>query len=85
MLGCYFSVNAEMTRTDRGRSLVRDLPMDRVLTETDGPFTQVDGRPSEPADVKATAAAIADLRQVPVSAVTAAVKSNLSSLLGRRP
>lgn len=85
MLGCYFSVNAEMTRTDRGRSLVRDLPIDRILTETDGPFTQVDGRPSEPADVKATAAAIADLRQVPVSAVTAAVDSNLSSLLGRRP
>ena len=53
MLGCYFSVNAEMTRSDRGRSLVSDLPIDRILTETDGPFTQVDGRPSEPADVKA--------------------------------
>ncbi|MFS8037048.1 Qat anti-phage system TatD family nuclease QatD [Xanthobacter sp. AM11] len=85
MLGCYFSVNAEMTRTDRGRSLVRELPIDRILTETDGPFTQVDGRPSEPADVKATAAAIADIRKVPVGAVTAAVRSNLSSLLARHP
>ena len=85
MLGCYFSVNAEMTRSDRGRSLVSDLPIDRILTETDGPFTQVDGRPSEPADVKATAAAIADIRKVPVDAVTAAVRSNLSSLLARRP
>lgn len=59
MLGCYFSVNAEMTRSDRGRSLVSDLPIDQILTETNGPFTQVDGRPSEAADVKSTVAAIA--------------------------
>ena len=39
-LGCYFSVNAEMMRTERGRNLIADLPADRILTETDGPFTQ---------------------------------------------
>lgn len=81
-LGCYFSVNAEMTRSDRGRSLVSDLPINRILTETDGPFTQVDGRHSEPADVKTTVAAIADVRRVQVDAVTTAVISNLRSLLG---
>jgi len=80
-LGCYFSVNAEMTRSDRGRSVVSDLPIDRILTETDGPFTKVDGRPSEPADVKTTVTAIADARRVPVDAVTTAVRSNLRSLL----
>ncbi|MER8467051.1 TatD family hydrolase [Mesorhizobium sp. M1396] len=48
----------------RGRALVCDLPIDRILAETDGPFTQVDGRPSEPADVKTTVAAIADVRRV---------------------
>ncbi|MFG3594521.1 TatD family hydrolase [Bradyrhizobium sp. RDI18] len=36
-LGCYFSVNAEMTRSDRGRILVTEMPLDRILTETDGP------------------------------------------------
>ena len=70
-----------MTRSDRGRSLVSELPIDRILTETDGPFTQVDGRPSEPADVKSTVAAIADVRSLPVDAVTAAVTSNLRSVL----
>jgi TatD DNase family protein len=82
MLGCYFSVNAEMTRSDRGRALVAELPIGRILTETDGPFTQIDGRPSEPADVKATVIAIADVRRVPVNAVTTAAISNLRSLLG---
>jgi TatD DNase family protein len=82
MLGSYFSVNAEMTRSDRGRALVAELPIGRILTETDGPFTQIDGRPSEPADVKATVTAIADVRRVPVNAVTTAAISNLRSLLG---
>jgi TatD DNase family protein len=41
---------------DRGRAPVTGLPIDRILTETDGPFTQIDGRPSEPADVKTTVA-----------------------------
>ncbi|WP_352731481.1 TatD family hydrolase [Mesorhizobium sp. M0276] len=61
--------------------LVCDLPIDRMLAETDGPFTQVDGRPSEPADVKTTVAAIADVRGVPVDAVMTTVRSNLRSLL----
>ena len=53
-LGCYFSINAAMIDTDRGRDLVRSLPQDRLLTETDAPFTRVDGRTSSPLDVKAT-------------------------------
>jgi TatD DNase family protein len=39
-LGCYFSLNAEMTRSDRGRALVTELPIDRILTETDGPSSR---------------------------------------------
>ena len=73
--------NAEMTRSDRGRALVTELPIGRILTETDGPFTQIDGRPSELGDVKATVAAIADVRRVPVNAVVTAVRPNLRSLL----
>ncbi|WOH54492.1 TatD family hydrolase [Bradyrhizobium sp. sBnM-33] len=36
-LGCYFSVNAEMTRSDRGRIHVTEMPLDRILTETTVP------------------------------------------------
>src|ERR1017187_6303922 len=41
-LGCYFSVNFRMTQSDRGRDLISSLPLERVLTETDGPFTEID-------------------------------------------
>ncbi|MCA4922529.1 MAG: TatD family hydrolase [Methylobacterium sp.] len=80
-LGCYFSINAEMTRTDRGRSLVSCLPIDRILTETDGPFTLIDDRPSEPSDVTATVAAIANVRLITIDAVTTSIRSNLRSLI----
>lgn len=80
-LGCYFSINAEMTRSNRSRDVVTELPMDRIVTETDGPFTQIDGRPSEPADVKVVVDAIASARNLPVNAVAASISSNLRSLL----
>lgn len=80
-LGCYFSVNTEMTRTDRGRALVADFPMSRILTETDGPFTQIEGRPAEPADVRAATVAIAQARNLPVDMVAGAVWRNLQELL----
>jgi TatD DNase family protein len=49
--GCYFSVNTAMLDGDRGQALVRRLPLERLLTETDSPFTQVGHRNSMPWDV----------------------------------
>ncbi|KDR86535.1 hypothetical protein L905_11800 [Agrobacterium sp. TS43] len=81
-LGCYFSINAEMMRTDRGRELVGSLPPDRLLTETDGPFTQQDGRPAEPSDVGLVASAVANLLGLSPDAMAKVIVSNLRTLLG---
>jgi TatD DNase family protein len=80
-LGCYFSVNAAMTRSDRGRALVADLPLDRLLTETDGPFTQTSGRATEPADVDTAVDAIARARTTSVETIASAIGANLRVLL----
>lgn len=50
--GWSFSVNSAMLSNVRGRALVASLPPKQVLTETDGPFVQVDGRPLRPVDVR---------------------------------
>jgi TatD DNase family protein len=42
--GCWFSVGPGMLAGQRGRSLVTRMPRERVLTESDGPFAQVDGK-----------------------------------------
>lgn len=80
-LGCYFSINAEMTRTDRGRELIASLPRDRILTETDGPFTQVEGRPAEPSDAPVTIAAMASVLGLSPDEASKIVVSNLRTLL----
>lgn len=36
-LGCYFSVNPNMLATKRGRAYVRQIPLERLLLETDLP------------------------------------------------
>jgi len=50
-LGCYFSVNEAMLRNERGNRLVRILPHERVLIETDGPFQQQGEQQLRPTDV----------------------------------
>jgi TatD DNase family protein len=84
-MGCYFSVNAEMTRSARGRSLIASLPMDRLLTETDGPFTNVDGRPAEPRDVEIAVRSVAEILDKPTSAISETIRSNLKNVLELRP
>lgn len=43
-LGCWFSVGPAMLRTEKGRDLTARMPRERILTESDGPFAQVNGR-----------------------------------------
>ncbi len=49
--GYYFSVNPAMIKSSKGRALITEIPQDRLLTETDGPFVEVDGQPCRPHDV----------------------------------
>ena len=80
-LGCYFSINGAMLRNDRGRDLVSSLPSDRLLTETDAPFTQVEGRQTTPNDVQGTVEALASLRGNTPAEMAQTISSNLSTML----
>jgi TatD DNase family protein len=81
-LGCYFSINSEMLSNERGRRVVASLPVDRILTETDGPFTRLNERVACPSDISHTVQAIADLREVSAKEVRAGIAQNLRALLG---
>jgi len=75
-LGCYFSVNHRMLEHDAGIALVRALPHERLLTETDGPFTSLGDRKSEPVDVLATADRLAAAIGVPADGMARLIKTN---------
>lgn len=80
-LGCYFSINAEMASSARGRSLIAELPNDRLLTETDGPFTRINGHPAEPVDALAVIEAVARVRNISNETMAKVVDINLRALL----
>lgn len=80
-LGCYFSVNRAMLESERGSALVRMLPLERMLTETDGPFTEIGRRPSKPSDVAGTIDSLGALLGAPASDLGRAFKENLRRLL----
>lgn len=80
-LGCYFSINGEMLADSKRRDLVRSLPLERLLTETDGPFTLIGGRPSEPSDVHFTVSQLARLHSCSAESMCTQIASNLRDLL----
>ncbi|MDN4982144.1 TatD family hydrolase [Bradyrhizobium sp. WYCCWR 13022] len=81
-LGCYFSINSQMLATDRGRALVTSLPIDRLLTETDGPFTSQGADPARPRDVGQTVKQLAATRGISSEESAAVVLRNLKKLTG---
>lgn len=47
-LGCYFSINANMIKNKSSSKKILQIPRDRVLVESDGPFTKVNGTKYSP-------------------------------------
>ncbi|MCK6422011.1 MAG: TatD family hydrolase [Aquabacterium sp.] len=76
-MGCYFSINGTMLHSEKASALVRTLPVERMLTETDGPFTEIAGRPSRPVDVAGTVQSLAELLGLPPTTLASAMRDNL--------
>ncbi len=49
-MGCWFSVGPAMLSTKKGFELISNIPKERVLTESDGPFAKYKGKPLMPWD-----------------------------------
>lgn len=81
--GCWFSVGPAMLKTEKGRNLTRRMPADRVLTETDGPFTRRGNSPLFPWDVVDAETALAKLWAVDQSRARARIRENLGMLMKR--
>jgi TatD DNase family protein len=80
-LGCYFSINAGMVDNVRHAAMVQTIPLDRILTETDGLFTRTGERTSQPADVAVVVEALGRSRGLPAAKVASVIRDNLRALL----
>lgn len=77
----YFSINAGMLGNERHAPMVQAIPLDRMLTETDGPFTRTGDRPSQPTDVASVVEALGHLHHLPAADVASHVRDNLRALV----
>lgn len=87
-LGFYISISGIVTfrNADDLRAIVRDVPLDRLLVETDAPYlapVPYRGKRNEPAFVTATAAAVAALKGMEPDALAAATTANFFRLFGK--
>lgn len=80
-MNCWFSVGPAMLAGERGRSLVSRMPQNRILTETDGPFAQIDGAAALPWDASKAVEALASLWQRTGVEVDHIINENLRALL----
>ena len=85
-LGFYVSISGIVTFKNAGdlRAIVRDLPFDRLLVETDSPYlapVPYRGKRNEPAFVApATAAAVAELKGIEPERLAAQTTANFFRL-----
>jgi TatD DNase family protein len=80
-LGCWFSVGPAMLDTKRGIALVNEMPKDRLLTETDGPFATMNNEKLMPWDVELVQKQIAKIWLQDAKTVQDRIFSNFKSLL----
>ncbi len=87
-LGFYISISGIVTfkNADELRATVREIPLDRLLVETDAPFLApipMRGKTCEPAFVVHTAAHVARLKDVSPNALAEATTRNFRALFPR--
>ena len=86
-MGFYLSISGPVTYENEARlpEIVRAVPMDRLLVETDCPYLPPHphrGQRNEPAYVRLVAEKIAELRGVPLSELAEATTANARRLFG---
>ncbi len=84
-LGFYISFSGIMTfrNADSLRDVVKKVPLDRLLIETDSPYlapVPYRGKTNQPAYVAAVAAAVAELKQLSIEALATQTSDNFRRL-----
>lgn len=75
-MGCWFSVGFPMLQSEAGRRRVKQMPFDRILPETDGPFGTKNDMPLFPWEAQEVVSSLATTLSVPTIDVEAQLDSN---------
>jgi TatD DNase family protein len=78
--GLWFSINAPMLCSKNGQKIIRSIPMDRIVTETDGPFAKTGRTESQPKDVPRLVTDLAAVWGRPPDEVADQIYANMKAI-----
>lgn len=79
--GYYLSINPAMIKSESGQKIVQRIPSDKVLTETDGPFIEDQGKPIKPGEVKKVIQYLSSLWNISPVDVELKISSNFKEMI----
>lgn len=79
--GHYFSVNPAMIRSEKGQQIIKRIPVDRLLTESDGPYVKNGKFSIKPWDVIEVEEYLSRIWDVPLGEVSERIWANFRRLL----
>ena len=85
-LGYYISFSGNLTfKNSHLPDVAKEVPLDRVLVETDCPYLSPvphRGKPNEPGRTRFVAEKLADIQGIPLETIAAATSENATELFG---
>ena len=79
--GYYFSVNYAMLNSDSGKKIIGNIPNDKILLETDSPFTSIDGHVFKPSELVKIVEGIAMLKNKNIEEMRNILWNNFITLI----
>lgn len=79
--GYFFSINSAMLNSASGKSIIDLLPLDRILTETDAPFVNINNKVAMPSDVAIVIEYLAKVHGKNEQEVSDHIKNNFVKML----
>lgn len=80
-LGCWFSVGPAMLSGAKGRALLQELPLEKILPETDGPFAKYHAVPLMPWEAIGISDTLASIWGNTKDNIKAQMQQNLMTLI----
>ncbi len=83
-LGCYFSIPANIVRSEHFQKMVAEIPKERILTETDSPYlSPFVGIDNKPAFIEESIKKISEIWNTPTNKVEGIIEENFNCLFSQ--
>ena len=79
-MGCYFSINQEMIKNKNIQKNLSYIPLEKILSETDGPFVEYESNVIRPINVRELLISLGTLMNIDAQVLKKQIVKNLASL-----